>query len=133
MNIRFQPVALISLLLLTAGCGNIDPGASWAPDLLKDRAPPAPAAEAPPDVRQMLTTNLASMFLPSASPTNVSFSSPVHSGQEWTTCVRATVNGATGGSIGQQTYLFNIDRGRVTRQEHVAPTHWCAQERFQTL
>jgi hypothetical protein len=129
-----RPVSVVvALLALTTGACSIDSGATWAPDLLKDKAPPGPVAEAPPDIRQMLTTGLSSMFLPSAAPTYISFSSPLRSGQEWTTCVRATVNGATGGSIGQQTFLFNIDRGKVMRQEHVAPTHWCAQMSFQQL
>lgn len=127
------PAAVIALLSLTTGGCGIDAGATWAPDLMKDKAQPAAVAEAPPDVRQMLTTGLSSMFLPSAAPTNISFSSPLRSGQEWTTCIRATVNGATGGSIGQQTFLFNIDRGNVMRQEHVAPSHWCAQLSFQQL
>lgn len=115
-----------------AGC-SIDPHASWAPDLLKDRAPVAPVAEAPPDMRALLRANLAEYFLPQAAATDISFSAPRRTALDWTVCIRATVNGATGGSIGQQTYLFNIERMKVARQEHVAPPHWCHHESYQGI
>lgn len=86
-----------------------------------------------PDVRTILKTNLSSVFLPSASPTNVSFSTPKPFGQDWTTCIRATVNGATGGSIGMQTYLLNISRGAVSRQQNVGASHWCSSESFEPI
>lgn len=115
-----------------AGC-SIDPGVSWAPDILKDRAPAAPVVEAAPDMRALLRANLAEYFLPQAGASDISFSTPRRAALDWTVCVRATVNGATGGSIGQQTYLFNIERNKVMRQENVAPSHWCHQESYQRI
>jgi hypothetical protein len=126
--------ALFIVMMTTtlAGC-SIDPYASWAPDAMKDRAPASPVAEAPPDIRALLRTNLAEFFLPQAAATEISFSTPRRTSLDWTVCIRATVNGATGGSIGQQTYLFNIERNQVARQAHVAPPHWCEQESYQRI
>lgn len=101
--------------------------------MLKDKAPPVAVAEAPPDVRGLLRTNLAEFFLPQAGATDISVSTPRRAALDWTVCIRATVNGATGGSIGQQTYLFNIERNKVARQENVAPSHWCHQETYQRV
>ena len=130
MHHRVLFIALLTTAL--AGC-SIDPHASWAPDLLKDRAPAPPVAEATPDMRVLLRTNLAEYFLPQAAATGIGFSTPRRTALDWTVCIRATVNGATGGSIGQQTYLFNIERNKVARQAHVDPSHWCHQETYQQI
>jgi hypothetical protein len=47
--------------------------------------------------------------------------------------VKASVNGATGRSIGSQTYLVNIDHGQISRRERVDDSHWCATERYDPL
>jgi hypothetical protein len=100
---------------------------------MKDKAPVAATTEPPPDMRLILRTKLAEFFLPSATPTDIGFSTPRRTALDWTVCIRANVNGAAGGSIGQQTYLFNIERDKVVRQEHVASPHWCINENFQRL
>lgn len=126
-------IAMAFVLALTLGGCSIDPNASWAPEILKAEKAPAAPPEAPPDIRAMLVSKLPEFFLPAAGATNLSFSIPRRGTLDWTTCVRATVNGATGGSIGQQTYLFNISRNSVARQEHVGASHFCEGEAYQKL
>jgi hypothetical protein len=128
-------VAAFGILTTLAGCGSVDAGASsYFPDFMRDRAPkPAAAAEPAPDVRALLRESLSAVFLPAAAPTNISFSAPKPSFSEWTTCVRASVNGATGRPIGSQTYLVNINHGQVSRRERVDDGHWCAAERYEPL
>jgi hypothetical protein len=128
----YRTLFIVLMTTALAGC-SIDPHASWAPDVLKDRAPAPPVAEAPPDMRALLRANLAEFFLPQAAATEISFSTPRRTALDWTVCIRATVNGATGGSIGQQTYLFNIERNQVARQAHVPDSHWCHQQSYQRL
>jgi hypothetical protein len=125
--------AAFGILSMVAGCGRVDSGATYFPEFIRDRAPKPDAAEPAPDVRALLQTNLSAVFLPSTAPTNISFSPPKPSFAEWTTCVRASVNGATGRPIGLQTYLVNIDHGQVSRRERVDDGHWCAAEHFDPL
>jgi hypothetical protein len=125
--------AAFGILAALAGCGTMDAGATYFPESMRAKAP-APAAPDPaPDVRALLQTNLSAVFLPQSAPTNISFSAPKPSFAEWTTCVRAAVNGATGRPIGVQTYLVNIDHGQVSRRERVDAGHWCTTERYDPL
>src|ERR1700736_4585334 len=121
------------ILTTVAGCGRVDSGATYFPEYMRDRAPKPAAAEPAPDVKALLQTNLSAFFLTSAEPTDISFSAPKPSSAEWTTCVRASVNGATGRSIGLQTYLVNIDHGQVNRRERVDSAHWCSSEHYNRL
>ena len=127
-----RQLLIIFTLFFLIGC-SIDPGATWAPDALKARAPVVAAPEAPPDMRPMLRTRLSEFFLPSAGASNISFSTPRRAQLDWTVCLRATVNGATGGSIGEQTYLVSIEHERPVRQENVGPSHWCRSESYERL
>jgi hypothetical protein len=120
------------LCLFLAGC-SIDPGATWAPDVLKAKAPVVAAVEQSPDMRTMLQTRFSEFFLPSAAASNVSFSTPHRASIGWTVCVKATVNGAAGGSIGEQTFLISIERNKPTRNENVGSSHWCHQEQYERL
>jgi hypothetical protein len=127
-------IGAFGILATLAGCGSVDPGASsYFPDFMRDRAPTPVTADPAPDVRALLQSNLDAVFLPAAAPTDITFSTPKPSFSEWTTCVKANVNGATGRPIGSQTYLVNIDHGHVSRREHVDDAHWCAEERYQRL
>lgn len=51
----------------------------------------------------------------------------------WTACVRATVNGMAGGSIGEQTFLISIENSKPVRQENVSASHWCHHEKYERL
>lgn len=118
---------------MVAGCGRVDSGATYFPASIRDRAPEPAAPDAAPDVRTLLQTKLDAFFMPAAAPADISFSRPKPSFAEWTTCVKASVNGATGRPIGMQTYLVNIDHGQVSRREHVDGSHWCTTERYESL
>jgi hypothetical protein len=125
--------AAFGIVATLAGCGKVDSGATYFPEIMRVKAPLPAAPDPAPDVRALLQTDLAAVFLPSAAPTNISFSAPKPSFAEWTTCVRASVNGATGRPIGMQTYLVNIDHGQVSRRERVDQGHWCATEHYDPL
>src|SRR5437762_2626547 len=103
--------ATFGILTTLAGCGTVDSGATIFPEVMRAKAPQPPAPEPAPDVRALLNDNLSAVFMAAAAPTNISFSAPKPSFAEWTTCVKASVNGTTGRAIGSQTYLVNIDHG----------------------
>jgi hypothetical protein len=126
-------LAALGVAFVLAGCGRVDSGATYFPEMIREKAPPPVAPDPAPDVRALLQTNLAEVFVASTSPTNISFSRPKPSFTEWTTCVKANVNGATGRAIGTQTYLVNIDHGVISRRERVGDSHWCATERYEPL
>jgi hypothetical protein len=125
--------AAFGILTTLAGCGTVDSGATYFPEVMRVKAPPPAAPDPAPDVRALLQNNLSAVFLPQAAPTNISYSAPKPSFAEWTTCVKASVSGATGRPIGTQTYLVNIDHGQVSRRERVDVRHWCATERYSPL
>jgi predicted small lipoprotein YifL len=125
--------AAFGILATLAGCGTVDSGATYFPESMRVKAPKPAAAEPAPDVRALLQANLSAVFVPQSAPTNISFSAPKPSFAEWITCVKASVNGATGRPIGSQTYLVNIDHGQVSRRERVDAGHWCATERYSPL
>ena len=129
---KLSDVKIIAISLILSGC-SIDPGGTWAPDLLKDRAAPAAQPDPMPDIKKMLKTRLSEFFLPGAGPTGISFTPPLRAGSAWETCIRATVNGAMGGSIGRQTYLVSILHDKVFREEKVDPSHWCMTAKFEPL
>jgi hypothetical protein len=127
-------LAAFGIVIVLAGCGRVDAGATYFPEMVRERGPKPAAPDPAPDVRALLQTNLAAVFVASTSPTNVSFSPPKPFFAEWQTCVRANVNGATGRAIGTQTYLVNIDHGQViSRRERVGDSHWCATEHYEPL
>jgi hypothetical protein len=126
-------LAAFGILITLAGCGTVDAGATFFPQSMRAKAPTPPASDPPPDVRAVLKAQLSAVFLAAATPTNISFSPPKPSFAEWTTCVKASVNGATGRAIGMQTYLVNIDHDQVSRRERVDDHHWCATEPYEPL
>jgi hypothetical protein len=124
--------AAFGILTMLAGCA-VDSGATYFPESMRVKAPKPATAEPPPDVKALLQSNLSVVFLPQAAPTNISFSAPKPSFTEWTTCVKAFVNGATGRPIGSQTFLVSIDHGQISRRERVDTGHWCATEHYEPL
>ena len=128
---RFSAL-LFSMAL--AGCA-VDAHAPsyWSTFIDSQPALKPPTAGPAPDVRMLLTSKLSEFFVLSAAPTHISFSTPILSQGGWTTCVRASLKGATGRSIGMQTYLVNIDAGQVGRREVVTESQQCAGEHFEPL
>jgi hypothetical protein len=84
-------------------------------------------------MRAMLQTRSGEFFLPSAGASNISFSTPRRAHLDWSLCLRAIINGAAGGSIGEQTFLVSIEHDRPVRQENVGPSHWCRGESYERL
>jgi hypothetical protein len=128
-------LALAAFGLATTLCGcAVDRGVSYMPEILKQAAPKKAEVEQPPDVGSILRDKTTAVFTVASSPTNIKFSFPVPANDGgWTTCVRASVHGATGRSKGTQTFLVNIDHGEVGRREHVDDKHWCARETYQPI
>ena len=122
---------IIVLSISLCGCA-VDSNVSFMPDFLKQRAPKN-ESEQPPDVSSIIRGNVAAVFTPAAFPTNIKFSFPIPAKDGgWTTCIRASVNGA-GRSMGEQTFLVNIDHGEVGRREHVDDHHWCVREVYKPI
>jgi|SRR6266404_9674913 len=120
------------LPVMLGGCA-VDSHATYVPDFLKQTAPKV-AVEQPPDVASIVRVNLAAIFVEASAPKNVAFSLPLPAKYGgWTTCIRASLYGATGRPMGMQTFLVDIDQGRVERREHVDDGHWCARETYQPL
>src|SRR5258708_6245634 len=120
MRKAWANLAAFGVVFALAGCGRVDSGATYFPEMIRERAPKPATPDPAPDVTALL-------------PTNLSFSPPKPSFAEWMTCVKASVNGATGRAIGMQTYLVNIDHGVISRRERVGDSHWCATERYEPL
>jgi hypothetical protein len=123
---------VLGLPTMLCGCA-VDTYVSYVPDFLKQVAPKL-EVEQPPGVASIVRGNIAGIFMEASAPKNVTFSFPVpakHGG--WTTCIRASVYGATGRPMGMQTFLVDIDQGRVERREHVDESHWCVRETYQPL
>lgn len=132
MQSHFNQIAIMVLSISLCGCA-VDSNVSFMPDFLKQRAPKN-EIEQPPDVSSIIRGNVAAVFTPAAFPTNIKFSFPIPAKDGgWTTCIRASVNGATGRSMGEQTFLVNIDHGEVGRREHVDDHHWCVREVYKPI
>jgi hypothetical protein len=128
-----EVLAAFGIVIVLAGCGRVDAGATYFPEMIRERGPKPADPDPVPDVRALLQSHMEAVFVASTSPTNVSFSPAKPSFTEWQTCVRANVNGATGRAIGQQTFLVNITHGQVSRRERVSDNHWCATEHYEPL
>jgi hypothetical protein len=127
---RFSAL-LISMAL--AGCAVDSRAPSYWSTFIDSQPAPKPPTEPAPDVRMLLTSKLSEFFVASSAPTHISFSTPILSKGGWTTCVRASLKGATGRPIGMQTYLVNIDAGQVGRREVATDGQQCAGEHFEPL
>jgi hypothetical protein len=122
------------LIVALGGCGAVDSAVTYLPESVRQPAPKGAEIEQPPDVHLILRNNISAIFTTASSPSHISVSFPVPSKYGgWTTCVRASVRGVTGKSLGTQTYLTNIEHDQIGRRERVDDSHWCAQETFQPL
>ncbi|WP_245258328.1 hypothetical protein [Rhodopseudomonas palustris] len=114
------------------GCA-VDAHINYVPDFMKQPVPSQPV-NLPPDVGEILKGNVAAVFAQGASPTAISYSSPVPGKfGGWDTCVQGDVVGVTGKPLGVQLFLVNIDRDRIGRRERVGDDHWCATQVFKSL
>jgi hypothetical protein len=127
---RLLPIAAVVSAAALAAC---DSNARLSPDFLKLPSPPPVAAEPEPDARQIVRDNLAAIFAGGSQPKNVAVSRLVKARFGHTTCVRASVSSIAGAPIGTQTYLLQIERGRIGTRERVDPTHACAAETYEPV
>jgi hypothetical protein len=93
------------------------------------------AAEPPPDVKQMVRSQLDSVFVASSAPRDVRVSRPHHQieGLGWTACVRAELTSATGKPLGTQTYRITIEDGVMLDRRHVEADDNCLSETYEPI
>jgi len=126
-------VVAFGLAVTLCGCGAVDSNVTYLPESFRQPAAKT-EIEQPPDVHLIVRNNISEVFTTASSPTNISVSFPIPAKYGgWNTCVRASVHGATGRSIGTQTYLMNIENKRIGRRERVDDNHWCAKETYESL
>jgi len=125
---------VLGLAIPLCGCGAVDSQVTYVPAFFRQAAPTPVEIEQPPDVHLIVRNNITAIFVATASPSNISVSLPIPAKYGgWTTCVKATTTGATGRSLGTQTYLVNIEHDQISLREHVDDSHWCAKETYQVL
>ena len=118
---------------MVAGCGRVDSGDTYFPEIIRNRAPKPALPYPAPDVRALLQSDLSAVFHAASTPTNVSFSVPKPACAEWTTCVRASVSGTTAVRSECRRTFVNIDHGKVSRRERVDGGHSCMTEHHELL
>jgi hypothetical protein len=120
--------------LLLAGCGFAD-SRSPVPEFMRIKATEPPAPEPPPDVRQLVRTNLDSVFVAASQPRDVRVSPPLRqpSGLGWTACVSAELTSVTGRPLGSETYRITISSGAIVDRRRAEPEDGCASERFEPI
>jgi hypothetical protein len=120
--------------LALAGCGIADSHAP-VPEFMRVKAIDPPPPEPPPDVTQLVRTNLNSVFVASSYPQNVRVS-PVHRdlrGSGWTACVRAELTNAMGKPLGTETYRIIITSGVILDRQHIDANDNCVTETYQPI
>jgi hypothetical protein len=133
MNSKGALVVTFGLALILGGCGAVDSNVTYLPERFRQPAPKT-EIEQPPDAPSIVRNNISGVFVTASSPTDISVSFPMPAKYGgWNVCVRASVHGATGRSLGTQTYLINIEHNQIGEREHVDDSHWCAKEVYQSL
>lgn len=122
----------LGMSLALGACGAVDSHVSHVPDFFKQPAA-TKSIEQPPNVAAILHHDIYAVFRQESQPTNVRYSFPVPAKYGgWDTCIKASITGVTGQSIGEQTYLVTIDHDLIGRRELVED-HRCAQEVYERL
>jgi hypothetical protein len=120
--------------LALCACGIAD-SRSPVPEFMRARAADPPPPEPPPDIRQLVGKNLDSVFAAGSHPRQVRIS-PARGephGPDWTACVRAELDSATGRLLGTQTYRITISGGAIIDRRRVEATDGCASESFEPI
>ena len=127
---RLPLFAIIASAAALAAC---DSNARFSPEFMRLPAPPVAEAEPAPDAKKVVRDNLATIFAGGSAPKNVAVSAPVKARFGFTTCVRASVSSISGAPIGTQTYLLQIERGKIGMRQRVDQTHACASETYEPV
>jgi hypothetical protein len=131
-NVERGNLVTIGLISTLCNCA-VDSQISYMPDIMKQPAPKVDVKQ-PPDVSSIVHGDLSAVFVAASAPNSITFSPPIPARDGgWTTCIRAAVSGATGRPLGIQTFLVNIEQGRVEGREHVDDRHWCNKETYKPL
>lgn len=120
--------------LALAGCGVADSRAPL-PEFMRAKATDPPPPEAPPDVTQLVRTNLNSVFVATSYPHDVRVS-PVRRdlhGSGWTACVRAELTNAMGRPLGTETYRITITGGVILDRQRIDANDNCVSETYQPI
>src|ERR1700694_5468535 len=89
--------------------GAVDSNVTYLPEALRQRAAKM-EIEQPPTSILVVRDHISEVFTTASSPNNIGVFSPIPAKYGgWNVCIRASVNGPTGRSIGMQTYLMNIE------------------------
>jgi len=112
-----------------AGCAKADSQVSFLPDVLKDKPPTAPAADARPDVKALMRERRQEIF--AGEIDGVLVGPPHPKGTHWMFCARPSGRGAGGQPLASQTYLVEIDGTTIGDRLPVDGAHWCAREPFE--
>jgi hypothetical protein len=125
---------LTGAALMLSGCGLADSHAVW-PEVLKVKASDPAPLEAPPDVKQLVSAKLDSVFTAGSQPTHVRVSAPLHDprGAGWTACVRAELMSVIGKPLGTQTYRVSINGGAIFDRRQVEADDNCLTENYEPI
>jgi hypothetical protein len=120
--------------LALAGCGIADSHAP-VPEFMRAKAMEPAPPEPPPDVVQLVRTNLNSVFVATSYPRDVRVS-PVHRdlrSSGWTACVRADLTNTMGKPLGTETYRITIIGGVVIDRQRIDANDNCVTETYQPI
>ncbi len=100
---------------------------------MKVKASEPARLEAPPNVKQLVSTKLDSVFTAGSQPTHVRVSAPLHDprGTGWTACVRAELTSVIGKPLGTQTYRVVINDGVILDRRLVEADDNCLTETYE--
>jgi hypothetical protein len=120
--------------LMLSACSFADSHA-YLPGFMRIKAADPPPPEAAPDVKQMVSANLNSVFVATSYPHAVRVSPPLHDprGPGWNACVRAELTNAVGKPLGTETYRITIDGGEIVDRRRVEPDDNCASESYEPI
>jgi len=92
--------------LMLSACSFADSHA-YLPGFMRIKAADPPPPEVAPDVKQMVSANLNSVFVATSYPHAVRVSPPLHDprGPGWNACVRAELTNAVGKALGSGVYF----------------------------
>jgi len=130
--VRILAVAGVAIFL--AACGVADNHANL-PKFMRQADPPPREQEAAPNVKQLVRDNIASIFVPSAHPSDIAVSPARRDthGPGWTACIKANVSGMSDQPIGQQTYVVSIENGRLWNRHRAGADDKCDAEAYEPL
>jgi hypothetical protein len=133
MGSKWGLVVAFALAVMLCGCGAVDSNVTYLPEAFRQRASKT-EIEQPPDVHLIVRDHVSEVFTTASAPTNIGLSSPIPAKYGgWNVCIRASIHGATGRSIGMQTYLMNIEHSQIGSRQRVDEDHWCVKETYQPL